>query len=235
MKNKSFIKNTILGLLVGALLFTTTADVVSASVYVSGYTRKDGTYVSGHYRSSPDGNPYNNWSYPGNTNPYTGKTATGNSSTYLDNYYNRSSGSSGSTLGLSSSLGFNNYQVPSIVSEEFKKTYQRPPTFKESKYWKNRARTDKQTLDALQNTMSYWYSRQQALLAATRNRLVPVGGRVSGATYLIPRINTIFRSVYGHNPTPSENRYWLSRISSKPTEQAMRGAMAFHKANNISH
>ena len=64
---------------------------VNADVYVSGYTRKDGTYVQSHYRSSPDGNPYNNWSYPGNTNPYTGVTAGGNSDTYLRNYYNNTS------------------------------------------------------------------------------------------------------------------------------------------------
>jgi hypothetical protein len=49
----------------------------SAAVHVNGYYRKDGTYVAPHYRSNPDGNPYNNWSYPGNTNPYTGETATG--------------------------------------------------------------------------------------------------------------------------------------------------------------
>lgn len=66
---------------------------VSAQVKVRGYYRKDGTYVRPHYRSSPDGNPYNNWSYPGNTNPYTGKTATGNPGTYLKNYNNHSAGS----------------------------------------------------------------------------------------------------------------------------------------------
>lgn len=65
----------------------------TAQVKVKGYYRKDGTYVQPHYRSNPDGNPYNNWSYPGNTNPYTGKTATGNPDTYLKNYYNRSSNS----------------------------------------------------------------------------------------------------------------------------------------------
>lgn len=68
-----------------------------AQVKVRGYYRKDGTYVKPHYRSKPDGNPYNNWSYPGNTNPYTGKTATGNPETYLRNYYDRSSSSSGSS------------------------------------------------------------------------------------------------------------------------------------------
>lgn len=61
-----------------------------AAVHVKGYFRKNGTYVQPHYRSNPDGNPYNNWSFPGNTNPYTGKTATGNPSTYLKNYYKQS-------------------------------------------------------------------------------------------------------------------------------------------------
>lgn len=67
---------------------------LTAQVKVKGYYKKNGTYVQPHYRSNPDGNPYNNWSYPGNTNPYTGKTATGNLDTYLKNYYNRSSNSS---------------------------------------------------------------------------------------------------------------------------------------------
>ena len=71
------------------LLVLCTAVLASAQVYVDGYVRKDGTYVQPHYRSSPDGNPYNNYSYPGNTNPYTGRTATGNPSTYLDNYYSK--------------------------------------------------------------------------------------------------------------------------------------------------
>src|SRR3989338_735900 len=61
-------------------------ETAEAAVRVSGYYRKNGTYVAPHYRSNPDGNPYNNWSYPGNTNPYTGKTATGNPSTYLNDY-----------------------------------------------------------------------------------------------------------------------------------------------------
>src|SRR5690606_33588714 len=49
--------------------------------------RKDGTYVKSHYRSSPDGNPYNNYSYPGNYNPYTGVTAKGSEEAYSRNYY----------------------------------------------------------------------------------------------------------------------------------------------------
>lgn len=55
-------------------------------VSVSGYYRSNGTYVQPHMRSSPDASPYNNYSYPGNTNPYTGKVATGVPETYLNRY-----------------------------------------------------------------------------------------------------------------------------------------------------
>jgi len=52
------------------------AAVASASVYVRGYYRSNGTYVAPHYRSNPDGNFYNNWSTYPNVNPYTGKVGT---------------------------------------------------------------------------------------------------------------------------------------------------------------
>jgi hypothetical protein len=44
-----------------------------ANVWVNGHYKSSGSYVQPHYRSSPDGSIYNNWSYRGNTNPYTGK------------------------------------------------------------------------------------------------------------------------------------------------------------------
>lgn len=43
------------------------------SVSVSGYHRKDGTYVKPHRRSAPYSNFNNNWSTKGNINPYTGE------------------------------------------------------------------------------------------------------------------------------------------------------------------
>jgi hypothetical protein len=52
------------------------ASLALADTHVKGYTRKDGTYVPGHYRSDPDGNKANNWSTKGNVNPYTGKEGT---------------------------------------------------------------------------------------------------------------------------------------------------------------
>lgn len=60
------------------------ASIASAGEYVNGYLRKDGTYVQPHYRSSPDGNSWNNYSSQGNTNPYTGKKG------YESNEYSRS-------------------------------------------------------------------------------------------------------------------------------------------------
>lgn len=90
-----------LRLLLIILLVFNFFDAIS-QVYVEGYYRQDGTYVQSHYRSSPDGNPYNNYSFPGNYNPYTGKIATGREETYLANYYRV-------YAGQNSSESMNNY------------------------------------------------------------------------------------------------------------------------------
>lgn len=71
-------------LLVGLAVMLVPA-IVAAQVYVNPYVRRDGTQVEGHYRSAPDRNPSNNYSYPGNTNPFTGRVAPGNPDTYLRN------------------------------------------------------------------------------------------------------------------------------------------------------
>jgi hypothetical protein len=63
-----------------------------ADEWVDPYFRSNGTYVNGYWRSDPDSNPYNNYSFPGNENPYTGKIAPGNPDTYLKNYYERNGG-----------------------------------------------------------------------------------------------------------------------------------------------
>jgi len=76
------------------------------AVSVKGYYRSDGTYVAPYERTAPDGNPYNNYSYPGNYNPNTGLITGGDPATYLSNYYGTSGSSyiSGYTSGYSSSL-----------------------------------------------------------------------------------------------------------------------------------
>lgn len=60
-------------LLVAFFSFTPTS---SAVVSVRGYFRSNGTYVAPHYRSDPNSSVYDNWSYKGNVNPYTGKIGT---------------------------------------------------------------------------------------------------------------------------------------------------------------
>jgi opacity protein-like surface antigen len=69
------------------VLLLSIASIASADQYVRGYVRRDGTYVQPYMRSTPDSNPYNNYSFPGNTNPYTGQVAPGNSDSYLERYY----------------------------------------------------------------------------------------------------------------------------------------------------
>lgn len=44
------------------------------STFVDSYTRNDGTYVQGHYKSMPNSTNWDNYSTSGNTNPFTGST-----------------------------------------------------------------------------------------------------------------------------------------------------------------
>ncbi len=48
----------------------------AAHEHVSGYTKKDGTRVAAHDRSTKDDTKANNWSTKGNVNPETGKAGT---------------------------------------------------------------------------------------------------------------------------------------------------------------
>lgn len=46
-----------------ALSVFVSPSFTQAAVWVNGYTRSDGTYVSGHYRSEPNGLKYDNYSW----------------------------------------------------------------------------------------------------------------------------------------------------------------------------
>jgi hypothetical protein len=46
-------------------------------VNVRGYYRDNGTYVQPHVRTAPDGNVYNNYSFPANQNARIGNTNMG--------------------------------------------------------------------------------------------------------------------------------------------------------------
>jgi len=65
----------LIGLLV-AVLCLPTASLLGKTVHVKGHTKKDGTYVAPHVRTSPNGTKNDNYSTKGNVNPYTGKEGT---------------------------------------------------------------------------------------------------------------------------------------------------------------
>lgn len=48
----------------------------SSTTNVHGYTKKNGTYVAPHKRTSPNGTQRDNWTSKPNQNPYTGKDGT---------------------------------------------------------------------------------------------------------------------------------------------------------------
>lgn len=49
-------------------------NVNTSTRYQNGYTRKDGTFVTGHMKTTSNGTNLNNYSTRSNVNPYTGTT-----------------------------------------------------------------------------------------------------------------------------------------------------------------
>lgn len=66
------------------LVFVLLSIIVSIcyAEWVDGHARSNGTYVGGHNRSDSNSTVVDNYSYKGNTNPYTGKSGS--------NYYRHS-------------------------------------------------------------------------------------------------------------------------------------------------
>lgn len=117
--------------------------------------------------------------------------------------------------------------VPLVVEKAFSDIFGRKPTDAESRFWKQRWRGDKDGLRKLRSTMT-WHKGEGSY--------GPKVTAVAARARLIPEVNRIFASVYdGRLPTSSESRYWISRTGDKVTEEALRAAMAFHKAKNIQH
>ena len=65
-------------LLLSLVVLTALATTALAQVHVNGYTRRAGTYVAPHYRSSPNRTTLDNYATRGNVNPYTGQVGTRN-------------------------------------------------------------------------------------------------------------------------------------------------------------
>lgn len=111
-------------ILISILLIT---NIVIGQVHVSGYTKKNGTYVAPYMRSSPNSSPYDNYSYPGNTNPYTGKIATGDPDTYIKNLYKNRNNAYNTGIGLNSygenNAIFDNSHLPGLPEENHYNNY----------------------------------------------------------------------------------------------------------------
>ncbi len=90
------------GLVVAIGLSLSIAASAGADVFVSGHYRSNGTYVAPYWRTNPDGIRSNNFSYPGNLNPYTGRVAPGSTFGY---------GFQAPTL---NAPGYRNYGLPSL-------------------------------------------------------------------------------------------------------------------------
>lgn len=73
-----------------ALLFLP-SSLLAKTTNVKSYIKKDGTFIQGHYRTTPNNMKFNNWSTKGNFNPYTGKK--GYKSPYGHSYQKYKSGS----------------------------------------------------------------------------------------------------------------------------------------------
>lgn len=59
-----------------AIALLVASACAGAQVHVSGYVKKDGTYVAPAMRSAPNNTQTDNYSTKGNTNPYNGKAGT---------------------------------------------------------------------------------------------------------------------------------------------------------------
>lgn len=59
-----------------AIVALAASSMAFADQYVRPHVTKDGTYVEGYHRSSPNNNRYDNYSSQGNINPYTGQRGT---------------------------------------------------------------------------------------------------------------------------------------------------------------
>ena len=69
-----------------------TGTTNSSVRYKRGYTRIDGTYVQGHYKTNSNSTNHDNFSTSGNVNTYTGTTGT-RARDYSSGAYNYGSGS----------------------------------------------------------------------------------------------------------------------------------------------
>jgi hypothetical protein len=89
MKTRKLIVLAGIGLVVLTVLFSVSFSQADG---VRGHYRSNGMYVQPYQRTHPDVSPYNNYGFPGNYNPNSGRITPGNPNSYLDNYYSHPKG-----------------------------------------------------------------------------------------------------------------------------------------------
>lgn len=76
VKNLNLIIMKKLLFIFGFMFVTTVISAQTKQIWVNGYYKSDGNYVSGYYKSVPDNTSTNNYSYYNNINPNTGNQGT---------------------------------------------------------------------------------------------------------------------------------------------------------------
>jgi hypothetical protein len=66
----------VLAIALFAFTVSSNAQVNPSSTYVSGYTKADGTYVQGYYKTTPNSTNRDNYTTKPNVNPYTNQPGT---------------------------------------------------------------------------------------------------------------------------------------------------------------
>ncbi len=117
---------------------------------------------------------------------------------------------------------FGERQIPAIFAHVFGRT----PTALELTAWRTRL-TKTHRLETIQGAME---------VAKKAGTTLPIGFDVNTITRMTRQnLLTVFISVYGRDPSPSEKLYWASRITAKSTIASFTNTLAYHKANNITH
>jgi major membrane immunogen (membrane-anchored lipoprotein) len=117
----------IIALIISAISFAN-AQYNSSKTYVSGYTKSNGTYVQGHYRTSSNSTINDNYSTYPNVNPHTGKLGTVKPDYATPTYSQKSTYNSTKSHNSysNSTKSYNSYSTPTYritPSPQYKSVY----------------------------------------------------------------------------------------------------------------
>ena len=123
-------------------LMTSAVSFAQSTRYQRGYVKKNGTYVSGHYKTQSDRTNQNNFSTISNTNPYTGSRGS-RAKDYSSGAYNYGRGKTVHTGNRGGQYYYNSKTfvqraklrsllflfIFSVLEKKFEKSFQNEVTF----------------------------------------------------------------------------------------------------------